>query len=1692
MATQSEVEKVASEIVAEDAKSKGSLTSLLKTAISGLEKVVKGFDEYLRLKGIDVSKYADKVKDSTAGKAVRGLSNALTKKVKDSATYNKIMDGTIAGKIKDKFGRTFISGTDPPLTEEEQAKRDSMGKIGRTLFDAKRMGKSALDKAKDFSKRVGFDVTKDYVEEAKLFIDPYKKFLHVAYKLSTENPVNEPLLADTLEKVRKAYSRIEQYVNRISEYADIGQREYDAQEEGKKDARLLRPKKAFILIRKEVSALQSIQNKIDKQSKVTDEQLMETMKNDNASLKEIDTLLTSQSTQVREKDEKDKTSTDKMFEALEREKNLKELGKDERSMMSKGIGNISGVLSGTNRLMGRRKDRGFIGNRFVDAWDLGKGVTQIGLGAMGSKTARHIMFGGFPLLAKNLIRGPGGIFEYGAKKGYNAWKNRGKSLNEDGEYVDNAELIAKMEEDGIIEKRQEVETGSMEGMTKKEQKRLERETKKEQKRLDKERNKAIKSAMKENKKKERERIIAEGGGWKNKLLSAGGSLMGMASTAGSWMGNMFSGMMDSQEDPEATENDVGEGTTSVVTQVGENDDQWVADKAQREQARADEIEAEKAAVKARKKLKGQATGNGFIDTLLGGMKSLVLMALPMMGTMLKWAFKPFYWAGKGIIWTGKFLNRMYTGMKGWFTDLPGKIGGALSPMFEKLGSKLAGWASSIGGALTKAKDWVKGTKIGGAIAKAGSWVAGKGGMLKAGFSAVKNSWFGKAATWAGKFAMKYGGRILATVFTGPVGWVINAGLLLYDVYSIYKWATKGNGDLPETSIGDILRARLYSYGLSKPNQPNYMKVFSLEEETGPYFKRDLQTGKVNFELPEDPDKLKAIHEALDMGPENPEMNETKMTWLMERFVPSYKAHLEALWAVKDNLKLGNIDQLNDADMIRFVNAINVPTEVFNVKVLPFAETPYTEVNKKMYDEEMVKIKKGLVVKAANSTNKDKDPSKQNSRDALDLASKAQSRFDDAAKTGPGRFERYFDPDRGNAKLRENEFTSKYRDYSGTKFDDVNFGKGGEYAFSAGSPQNISGVNDISMQEAFAKAAKMSGVPEELLWTFAKIESSLNPMAQNPNSSAKGLFQFLNATWKEMVEGTGSQYGLTMKNANRFNPLHSALMGAEYMKKNMNVAQAFGSEGIDLGTGLYLAHFFGPGGATKALKAYKANKNVAARDVVSTSVYNANHSVMSGRSMGQVFEYFQKRFHNVMKKKPEEYASYKAHKEKNAGLYEGLAEAKYTNDSIDFSNFGQGSGGNVGGISLSNESGYSSENSNFVQGGQTNIGGGVSVGYSTRYGGAGMGEDRNMEGREHIGAIPNDIREIYGMEEGGTNKGQGVTIHPIKEGYGYRVSSLFGPRNTGIEGASRYHKGVDFAAPKGVPVVATGAGKVVIVSWLKGYGNAIYINHPDGLQTRYAHLSAFNVRQGQDVKAGDVIGLVGNTGIGSGPHLHFEVRKISTDTAMDPMKFPVIKDGNNPKVDVDESKPENTESDLTPEQKAGNSAVDAMMNQNATMGMNGGSASLLGGSTFGVNGSANDMATEYINQRRKDDSIGTVDEKGIAGFDDSVQVGPTAAAAEEMNNITINNEGVEAGLDKNALILNDIKVLMEQLVQVNKDSKLSAEQEKQLADMRANFKPPESKDSKGNSAQEQAFLAPKPVVFQNGNDTGIDVGRKRNR
>ncbi|BFM98767.1 M23 family metallopeptidase [Moraxella sp. K02] len=148
------------------------------------------------------------------------------------------------------------------------------------------------------------------------------------------------------------------------------------------------------------------------------------------------------------------------------------------------------------------------------------------------------------------------------------------------------------------------------------------------------------------------------------------------------------------------------------------------------------------------------------------------------------------------------------------------------------------------------------------------------------------------------------------------------------------------------------------------------------------------------------------------------------------------------------------------------------------------------------------------------------------------------------------------------------------------------------------------------------------------------------------------------------------------------------------------------------------------------------------------------------------------------------------------------------------------------------------------------------------------EDRLASLAQKLSTQPTTIINMPAM---GSYAGNGMlTVRPIVSSA--RMSSGFGYRIHPVTGKSQFHKGMDFAAPIGTPIYATGNGVVTFSGWGTGYGRYVEVDHGNGTVTRYAHTSANYVNVGDTVYANQQIAAVGNTGRSTGAHLHYEVRQ----------------------------------------------------------------------------------------------------------------------------------------------------------------------------------------------------------------------------
>jgi murein DD-endopeptidase MepM/ murein hydrolase activator NlpD len=142
-----------------------------------------------------------------------------------------------------------------------------------------------------------------------------------------------------------------------------------------------------------------------------------------------------------------------------------------------------------------------------------------------------------------------------------------------------------------------------------------------------------------------------------------------------------------------------------------------------------------------------------------------------------------------------------------------------------------------------------------------------------------------------------------------------------------------------------------------------------------------------------------------------------------------------------------------------------------------------------------------------------------------------------------------------------------------------------------------------------------------------------------------------------------------------------------------------------------------------------------------------------------------------------------------------------------------------------------------------------------------------------------VNQIKNLQRKGKYAG-GIMTWPCPSSS--RISSYYGNRLHPILKKYKMHTGIDISASQGVSIVAANKGTVIMAGWQGGYGNAVEIDHGGGITTLYAHCSKLLVGVGENVKAGETIAKVGSTGMSTGPHLHFEVRRNGSTT--DPVRY----------------------------------------------------------------------------------------------------------------------------------------------------------------------------------------------------------------
>lgn len=222
----------------------------------------------------------------------------------------------------------------------------------------------------------------------------------------------------------------------------------------------------------------------------------------------------------------------------------------------------------------------------------------------------------------------------------------------------------------------------------------------------------------------------------------------------------------------------------------------------------------------------------------------------------------------------------------------------------------------------------------------------------------------------------------------------------------------------------------------------------------------------------------------------------------------------------------------------------------------------------------------------------------------------------------------------DAYMNSTEFSDAYQKAMNTKNVLNKSGKTLAETYGSGMDMSTGTFNLSKSKESVGKmlddVAKQTGVDANMLKTVAAIESGMNPMASAGTSSAKGLFQFIDSTWKSMLSKYGGKYGLD-PNSSVLDPMANALMGAEYIKENKNVISSVKKDVNS--TDLYMAHFLGAGGAKQFLKADPSTIGAA----LLPSAASANKTIFYKeggvpRTVGEIYQFLQ----NLVAKRAKEY------------------------------------------------------------------------------------------------------------------------------------------------------------------------------------------------------------------------------------------------------------------------------------------------------------------------------------------------------------------------------------------------------------------------------------------------------------------------
>ena len=312
--------------------------------------------------------------------------------------------------------------------------------------------------------------------------------------------------------------------------------------------------------------------------------------------------------------------------------------------------------------------------------------------------------------------------------------------------------------------------------------------------------------------------------------------------------------------------------------------------------------------------------------------------------------------GKGGGWLGKVLSGVMSlgGMiVGGLTKSINFLGGFLLKGFSKALFRLI---PGLSGGIAKATQ---------AIVVKGLSLAGRGVMGAAGMAA-------RAILPMAGSALGMVARGAAMLATGPVGWVVAAGTAIYAGYKLYKYLTRN--DVSSDVYGKLTRLRLLMYGVNDVNKEYYSKIFDLEMLMKDYVKFS------NYQVQITKLDSKAIEKVLDLfsiSRDEKEKYAVLNTWFMKRFIPAYKAFVQALYTVNNNIYLDELDKLKPGDLVSFISKFQIPGIIYNVTQAPTGDQTNILVKKEDVDALYINICNDIKAKAPKEKTLEEKAREQN-------------------------------------------------------------------------------------------------------------------------------------------------------------------------------------------------------------------------------------------------------------------------------------------------------------------------------------------------------------------------------------------------------------------------------------------------------------------------------------------------------------------------------------------------------------------------------------------------------------------------------------------------------------------------------------------------------------------------------------------